>query len=189
MLLKSAEIVAFFREEENGHITQLFADISSDFARIARYMTKVGFSLTDEWKSADHLVLNVREYKTRMLAIHIRATGSHDNQSVDVSHTFLRRRETKPVSFSLPDEFAEAKFHVLAELFSAFPTDRLLVKAENGEVRSMFMTEADRPPAPTWDEGVIKQRAVAQAEQEGLGKMICSAYADDNLPARSFAKR
>lgn len=177
------------REEENGHITQLFADISSDFARIARYMTKVGFSLTDEWKSADHLVLNVREYKTRLLAIHIRAAGDHDNQSVDVSQAVLRRRETKPVSFSLPDEFADAKNHIMAELFAAFPENRLMIKVSPTDIAPMFETEADRPLPPTSDEGVIKERAYAEAERVGLGKVIQSPYADDNLPRRSFARR
>jgi hypothetical protein len=78
-----ARLVKFIREqEENEHFALLCADISSEFARIARYVSKVGFILSDEWKSADHLVLNVREHNSRLLAVHIRANGNPEDQCV-----------------------------------------------------------------------------------------------------------
>jgi hypothetical protein len=185
-----ARLVKFIRrEEDNEHVAQLYADISSEFSRIARHMGKVGFILSDEWKSSDHLVLSVKEYKARLLAINIRATGNPDNQSVDVSHSVLRRRETKPVSFSLPDQFAEAKAQVMSDLFEAFPQNRLMVKVSPTESAPMFENPADKPLLPTWDEGVMKDRAYAEAERVGLdNKVTLSPWAVDNVRVRSFSR-
>lgn len=175
------------REEENEYIAQLWADLSSESARIARYVAKVGFSLREEWKSAAHLVLVVGEYKSRLAAIHIRDNSENDTQKVDVSLARGRRREEEPVSFSLPHEFHVAKDHVLAELFGIFPLDRLVALKTRAEVIPLFEPVVVSLP-PTHDEGEIKARAVEQAHAEGLGNIIRSPYADDNLPRRSFAR-
>lgn len=196
--LQEIEVVRLLKyirhEEENEHIAQLCADISSEFAHIARFVSPVGFSLSEEWKAAsgknkdsEHLVLTVKEYKTRLMALHIRSTGDHDNQGVDVSQNILRRRESNLVHFSLPSEFVSAKNHILAQLFSAFPSDRLLVKGDAGEMVPLFEEVVAKPPR-TNDEGVLKERALAEASNDPDAKMILSPYADDNRRPRSFSR-
>jgi hypothetical protein len=159
-------LLKFIRqEEENEHIAQLCADVSSEFARISRYVGKVGFALSEEWKvasrkekSADHLVLIIKEHKTRLMALHIRSTGDHDNQGVDVSQNILRHRESEPVSFALPEQFVEAKNYILAEIFSAFPKDRLEVKFGKGkdsETVPLFEEVVENADAPDVPEGYI----------------------------------
>ena len=184
-----AKLLRFIRREEDSeHIAQLCAEISSEFARIARHVSRVGLSLSDEWKNANHMVLTVREHKTRLAAIHIRATGDDDHQGVNVSQTILRRRESAPVSFSLPRQFEASKDHVLTQLFDILPKDRLVALKTSAEIIPLFEALTVAAPMPH-DEGDIKRLAVAQAEAEGLGKMILSPYADDNVRIRSFSRR
>lgn len=177
------------REEEQEYSAQLCADVSSEFSRIARHVAKVGFSLSDEWKSAEHLVLTVKEYKTRLAAIHIRVTGDTDNQGVDVSQTILRRRETKPVSFSLPSQFHDAKGFILAQLLDVFPEGSLIAMKTSAEIIPLFEPPTIHKPMPS-NEGEIKALAIEEANQSGEdAPMIKSPYADDNLPKLNYARR
>ena len=183
------------REEDNEHIAQLCADVSSEFAHIARYVGKVGFALSEEWKAAadkdknaEHLVLSVKEYKTRLKAIHVRATGDHDNQGVDISQNIMKRRESKPVHFSLPEQFTEAKNYILAELFCTFPEGSLVAMKTSAEIIPLFEPLTVYKPMPA-DEGLVKLLAIEAANQAGDdAPMIKSPYADDNVRVRSFSR-
>lgn len=190
--LEVASLIRHIRSEDDcGHIALFCADISSKFAEIARHVGKVGFSLSDEWRSAHHMVLSVREGKHRLLAIHIRNSGDHDNQTVNVSDVAINEMETEPVLFSLPEDFSDAKAHVLGRLFAAFPRDKLVLPIEAGPPIPLFVPVVANKEAATWDEDVIRVRAVNAANNgaEGIGPCIRSPYADDNLPQRSFARR
>jgi|GEM_PF-7038842 len=186
--IEVTRLLKFIRQEEdNEHTANLFASICADFMRIARHVAKVGFSLSDEWRSADHLVLAIKEHKTRIFALHIRSAGTEDNQSVEVSHVVLRRKESAPKPFFLPEQFEIATTHIIGELFAALPQDRLVAIKNRKEIIPLFEPVVDKLP-PTWDEGELKARAQAIADLNPHSKTFRTPFADDNLRVRSFSR-
>lgn len=182
-------LIEFIRkQQENEHFADLCADICSEFARVARCVGKVGYLLSDEWKSADHMVLSVAEYKAHLLAIHIRLAGNHDNQAVAVSQTSpYQNIEATQVQFPLPQESVQAREYIMRKVFEAFSPQRLLLSFA-GEKIPLFEDDVPHLP-PTSDESVLKERAYQRAAAEAPGAILRTPYADDNMPPerRSFS--
>lgn len=187
--LEVARLLKHIRgEEDKEHIADFCADISAEFARIARYVGKVGFSLSEKWKSADHMVLAVKDYRDPLLAIHIRSSDANDQQTIDISYTMKRKRtEVGKERFYLPYQFQDAKNHLMGQLFAAFPHGALIAPEAKDEEIPMFEPPVLTLP-PTWDEAIMKERAFVAANEEGESKVIRLTHADRNQRTRSFSR-
>ena len=154
------ELLELIRQvKDKEHIAQLYAEICYESALVARHVSKIGFSLSEAWKTANDLEIVINEATTSLLSLRICGDGDEDHQAVAVSSRFPAKGldETETTVFMLPEQSTDAKNYIMGQLFKAFPADRLVT------LFGQFADTTEETNLPTGDEGALKERAIAEA--------------------------
>lgn len=158
-------LLQFLREQEGDTPTAAFyGDLCADFARVARHLSSLKYPLTYKWAMPDILDITLKGKFDDVKILGVRIQGRCDDQGalVTVSHNLPRRHQTGHVDYKLPHEQRAA----IQDVFSR------VVQALKEEDRCVHFDPVVVEEPPTWDEGLIKERALGEVRADNLGKLL-----------------